>query len=89
MVFTNSFVLAYLALGATAFVLPVPAHVRRGDTPEFPIDPLSTQYCTWWFENEGYMDCSTVVSAYDVKLEDFVRWVSSRVIEFSKRRTRS
>lgn len=52
-----------------------PTLVRRGDTPAYFADPSTTQYCSWWFDNESETDCKSVPGQFGASFEDFLRWV--------------
>lgn len=53
--------------------------VRRGSQPLYYFDPGTTSYCSWWVDNDGTLDCSSVPDEWFITLEDFLRWVSSSV----------
>lgn len=48
---------------------------RRDETPNFPYDPDTTSYCTWWWDNDGSISCNDIPAVWGVTLEDFLRWV--------------
>jgi hypothetical protein len=53
-----------------------PALRVRGDTPQYFVDPSTTQYCTWYHDNaDGAITCNDVPGAYGASWEDFLRWV--------------
>ncbi|KAL4920060.1 hypothetical protein BDW62DRAFT_199150 [Aspergillus aurantiobrunneus] len=51
------------------------AKYRRDETPNFPSDPDTTSYCTWWWDNDGSIPCSDMPAVWGITLEDFLRWV--------------
>lgn len=53
--------------------------VGRGGQPLYYFDPGTTSYCSWWVDNDGTLDCSSVPDEWFITLEDFLRWVSSLV----------
>lgn len=53
--------------------------LRRDEKPNFPYDPNTTSYCTWWWDNDGSISCKDMPAAWGITMEDFLRWVSSSV----------
>ncbi|KAL4998532.1 hypothetical protein BDV10DRAFT_201217 [Aspergillus recurvatus] len=50
------------------------AKYRRDETPNFPYDPDTTSYCTWWWDNDGSIPCSDMPAFWGITLEEFLRW---------------
>ncbi|KAK9439750.1 LysM domain-containing protein [Metarhizium brunneum] len=48
--------------------------LARASSPRFPFDENTSQYCTFWYENDGSMPCTEALDLFSVSLEDFVRW---------------
>ncbi|KAL1954011.1 hypothetical protein VTO42DRAFT_1832 [Malbranchea cinnamomea] len=45
-----------------------------GISPNLPFDPNTTEYCTYWYDNNGGLTCEQVVMNNFITLEDFIRW---------------
>lgn len=54
--------------------------LARASSPRFPFDENTSQYCTFWYENDGSMPCTEALDLFSVSLEDFVRWVGGNGI---------
>jgi hypothetical protein len=65
-----------LALGILAGCVEGRGYSRRDDTPQLPFDPDTTEYCTWWIDNDGSSSCREILSDWIISLDDFRRWVS-------------
>lgn len=48
---------------------------RRGDEPCMPIAPGTTQNCASWYDNDGSLPCELIPYAWNLSLEDLIRWV--------------
>lgn len=42
----------------------------------YPVDPATTTYCTWFYDNDGSADCASIPGTWGISLADFIRWVS-------------
>jgi hypothetical protein len=71
-------------MGASRFLISVLLSVsvfgtaltlRRGETPNFPYDPNTTPYCTWWWDNDGSIVCADLADEFWTTTEDILRWV--------------
>jgi hypothetical protein len=58
------------SLGAQA------SQIRRDEVPANPYDPSTTTYCSWWFDNDGSIPCTKLMTLWSITLADFRRWVS-------------
>ncbi|KAH7635588.1 hypothetical protein B0T09DRAFT_298276 [Sordaria sp. MPI-SDFR-AT-0083] len=47
---------------------------RRGEAPGLPFDPKTTMYCTYWYDNDGSLDCEWVPDSWSIEMKDFLRW---------------
>lgn len=66
------------ALSSIPFTLALPnSYNRRGMDPTLPHDPNTTEYCTWWIDNNGSMSCKDIPDTWAISMDDFVRWVST------------
>jgi len=71
--FSTTKLVGLVALVSTAIAKP--ALRARGDTPQYFVDPATTQYCTWYHDNaDGAISCADVPGAYGASTEDFLRW---------------
>ena len=53
-------------------VVAKPALRVRGDTPQYFVDPATTQYCTWYHDNaDGAISCTDVPGAYGASWRTF------------------
>ncbi|KAL3478573.1 hypothetical protein BJX99DRAFT_105093 [Aspergillus californicus] len=67
--------LGLLTLSASALAaIPANAKYRRDETPNFPSDPDTTSYCTWWWDNDGSIPCADMPGVWGITLADFLRW---------------
>ena len=67
---------AAIALSAAAHASSNIDNLRRDETPQLPYDPNTTQYCSWWWDNDGSVPCADIPAAWGITLADFQRWVS-------------
>ncbi|RDL39248.1 uncharacterized protein BP5553_03588 [Venustampulla echinocandica] len=63
--------------------------LRRDESPALPHDPDTTKYCTWWFDNDGSIECSAMPASWAISLPDFLRWNPSITPECSNFNTGS
>ncbi|KAF5253349.1 hypothetical protein FANTH_1761 [Fusarium anthophilum] len=56
-------------------------HQRRDDTPSMPIAPGTTQSCASWYDNDGSLPCELIPYAWNLSLEDLIRWNPSITAE--------
>ncbi|KAI1860817.1 uncharacterized protein JN550_011279 [Neoarthrinium moseri] len=42
--------------------------------PNYPSDPNTTPYCSWWWDNDGSIPCEDMPDAWGITMDDFVRW---------------
>jgi hypothetical protein len=72
--FFSAKLVGLVALGSTAIAKP--ALEVRDNTPQYFVDPATTQYCTFYYDNaDGAISCTDVPGAYGASWEDFLRWV--------------
>ncbi|RYP87131.1 hypothetical protein DL769_000590 [Monosporascus sp. CRB-8-3] len=38
------------------------------------VDPDTTEYCTWFYDNDGSQECKAVIDMWGIALDDFRRW---------------
>lgn len=50
-------------------------HERRDDKPSMPIAPGTIQSCASWYDNDGSLPCELIPYAWNLSLEDLIRWV--------------
>jgi hypothetical protein len=49
---------------------------RRDTTPGFELDPLTTEYCSYYWDTAGEFTCDQLVEVWGLTMADFTRWVS-------------
>ncbi|KAF3811697.1 LysM domain-containing protein [Colletotrichum gloeosporioides] len=47
--------------------------VRRA-VPNLPFDPNTISTCTDWWDNEGFLPCVDLITAWNIDISDFRRW---------------
>lgn len=62
------------ALGVSSTFASPAYRVKRDETPKFPHDSATTEYCTWWWDNDGSVACENMPSAWGMSMKDFLRW---------------
>lgn len=48
---------------------------RRDTTPGFEVDPLTTEYCSYYWDTAGEFTCDELVEVWGLTMADFTRWV--------------
>lgn len=71
----------YLSSGVNAISARLYHVSVRGLTPQFPYHPDTTEFCTWWWDNDGLIACEDMPDAWFIDREDFLRWVSRVTME--------
>ncbi|EXK32525.1 hypothetical protein FOMG_12694 [Fusarium oxysporum f. sp. melonis 26406] len=56
-------------------------HQRRGDKPSMPIAPGTIQSCASWYDNDGSLPCELIPYAWNLSLEDLIKWNPSITAE--------
>ncbi|KAI0186046.1 LysM domain-containing protein [Xylaria flabelliformis] len=47
----------------------------RGDTPKYPYDPNTSEYCSYWVDiTSDNTKCTSLPDQWGISLEDFLRW---------------
>ena len=73
-VFVFTLLLAMVA-GAFGAKLPAERRSQQNSIPDYPFDPSTTRYCTWWIDGDGELTCEDVQELFGVSVADFLRWV--------------
>jgi hypothetical protein len=47
----------------------------RQSAPLFPTEPGTAAHCNSWWDNEGFLDCNSVLAIFDLSIADFIKWV--------------
>ncbi|KFX87782.1 hypothetical protein O988_09292 [Pseudogymnoascus sp. VKM F-3808] len=47
---------------------------RRDTTPGFELDPLTTEYCIYYWDTAGDFTCDELVEVWGLTMADFTRW---------------
>ena len=61
---------ALLASAATAATIKA----GRGAEPNFPFDPETSAWCTWWYDNDGSTPCEEIPMYWGITDEQWKRW---------------
>ncbi|KAL4879468.1 hypothetical protein BJY04DRAFT_220064 [Aspergillus karnatakaensis] len=69
--FTTAFVLACFA--APSVASPI-IQLLNSPTPNLPYDPNTSEYCSWWWDNDGTASCPEVLDQNFISIDDFIRW---------------
>ncbi|QKD52295.2 uncharacterized protein FOBCDRAFT_238586 [Fusarium oxysporum Fo47] len=56
-------------------------HHRRDDKLSMPIAPGTIQNCASWYDNDGSLPCELIPYAWNLSLEDLIRWNPSITAE--------
>ncbi|KAJ8117941.1 hypothetical protein OPT61_g989 [Boeremia exigua] len=75
----NTLFLATFA--STLFSSSLALTSKRDEKPLLPYDPNTTEYCTWWFENDGSVACTDMPATWAITLADLRRWNPSITAE--------
>ncbi|TDZ15613.1 LysM domain-containing protein [Colletotrichum orbiculare MAFF 240422] len=46
----------------------------RGEDPNYPHDPATTRYCSYWLDHVADLPCNEIPIAWGFPLADFLRW---------------
>lgn len=63
-------------VGFTVLAAPSKDVTVMDAKPNYPSDPNTTPYCSWWWDNDDSVHCEDIPEAFDITMDDFVRWVS-------------
>lgn len=73
-----SFVLLLASVGPALGHVARNKLVARAETPQFPFDPNTSKYCSYWLDNSASgLQCTQVPAQWGISMADFLRWVRS------------
>ncbi|KAK8101915.1 LysM domain-containing protein [Apiospora kogelbergensis] len=61
-------------VGFTVLAAPSKDVTIMDAKPNYPSDPNTTPFCSWWWDNDDSVPCADVPEAFDITMDDFVRW---------------
>ncbi|KAG9199588.1 hypothetical protein G6514_008350 [Epicoccum nigrum] len=73
--------LLFATFASSLFSSSLASNSKRDEQPLLPYDPNTTEYCTWWYENDGSVACNDMPATWAITLEAFRRWNPSITAE--------